>query len=208
MDVVDELLPDGGLRRGTIVEWLTDGEGTGVGTLVLKTVSNIMRTGGAFVVIDSTKEFYPAVAIEMGIDLDNTIIVRPSNTWDGVWAFDQSLRCPGVAVSLCLIEELNGKVFRQLQLAAKSNKGVGLLLRSMKSRPKPSWADVRLLVQPLHCVSSLSEPFGRRLRVEVLRCRRGANGGVAELEISDETGLVRMASQLAHPTHPKQATRA
>lgn len=226
---LDRLLPEQGIRPGTLVEWLFEGEGSGAGTLAFTAASNLLRPGGACVVVDSGREFYPPAADRLGIDLSRTIVVRPvcvrrtgrraptgrrgssdgakrehrlrsvaphsslfsprvSGASDLLWALEQSLRCPGVAVVVGWIDQINSGPFRRLALAAETGGGVGLLLRPAKFRTQSSWADVRLLVEPLPGGSLHSK--GRRLRVELVYCRGRMSGGTIELEIDDETGVV------------------
>jgi len=53
-----------------------------------------------------------------------------------------------------------------------------------------------------------SRPPGRRLRIELLACRGGKSGAAVELEICDETGVVRLAPQLARAANLRRAAGA
>src|SRR5438067_5280877 len=78
---LDRLLPAGGLRRGTLVEYLTSASGSGAGTLALAAAREACREGRAFVVLDRTilarsasagnrsGHFYPPAAAAWGIEL-------------------------------------------------------------------------------------------------------------------------------------------
>ena len=105
------------------------------------------------VVLDRTGEFYPLAAVAQGIEPARLIVVHPGNKADHTWALDQALRCPAVAAVVAWPESLDGKLdgrtFRRLQLAAEQGGGLGLLIRPESVRCQPSWADVRLLVEPL-----------------------------------------------------------
>jgi len=202
---LDQLLPAGGFHQGALIEWLADGEGSGAGALALKQARQAMQTGGALVVVDHQREFYPPAAWGLEIDLERAIVVRPDNSADAIWALEQSLRSGGVAASLCWIDRLQDRVFRRLQLAAETGGGLGLLIRPSRAQAEPSWAEARLLVQPL---PALSVSSGRRLQIKLLSCRGGTSGGAVEVEISHETGDVRVASQLADPTPLRRAAGA
>jgi protein ImuA len=188
---LDRLLPGGGLRRGTLIEWLAAGEGCGATTLALGLARAACREGGALVVVDRRGDFYPPAAAGLGIELDRLVLIRPVRAADDAWALDQALRCLGVRAVLAWPERLANRTFRRLQLAAAAGGGVGLLVRPLGALAEPSWAEARLLVHPL------ASQAGRRLRVEVVRCRGGAGGGTVELEIDDETGVVHLAAELA-----------
>jgi hypothetical protein len=56
-------------------------------------------------------------------------------------------------------------------------------------RHEPSWADVRLLVEPL----ASAGVDGRRLRIHLLRCRGAAGGQSIEVVIDHETRRVHLA---------------
>ena len=49
---LDRLLPQGGLTPGTLLEWLSAGEGSGSATLTLLLAARVQAQGGALVVID------------------------------------------------------------------------------------------------------------------------------------------------------------
>jgi len=202
---LDRLLPDRGFRRGTLVEWLAAGEGSGRETLALGTAREACREGGAVVLLDQAGQFYPPAAIRLGIPLEQMIVVRARGEADNAWALDQSLRCPAVAAAVAWPEKLDGHAFRRLQLAVEQGGGLGLLMRPQRARHEPSWAEVRLWIEPL---SSAAPRAGRRLKIQVLRSRDRLGGGSVEVEIDHETHLVHPARPLAHPTDPRRAAGA
>lgn len=202
---VDKLLPGNGFRRGTLVEWLAAGEGSGAETLALLAAREACRQGGALVVLDQSREFYPPAAVHLGIAPEAMIVVQAASPADNLWALDQALRCPGVAAALAWSEKLEGRTFRRLQLAAEQGGGLGLLLRPQQARQEPSWAEVRLEITPLPGTA----PRGsRRLRVQLLRARGSASGASAEVELGDETHPLYLASPLARPAAPRRAAGA
>src|SRR5688572_32232769 len=71
---LDQLLPGGGLRRGSLVEYLSPGAGSGAGTLALAAAREACRdeegqSHRAFVIVDQSRTFYPPAAAAWGIDL-------------------------------------------------------------------------------------------------------------------------------------------
>lgn len=194
---LDRLLPAGGFRPGTLVEWLAAGEGSGAATLALAAARRACREGGALVVLDRRREFHPPAAVRLGVEPESLIVVQAGSEADHRWALDQSLRCPGVAAVLAWPEKLNGRTFRRLQLAAEEGGGLGLLIRPLAARQEPSWADVRLLVEPLP--AEPSPGCKRRLRIHLLRCHGAASGRNIDLVIDDETHTVHQAARLADP---------
>ena len=161
----DELLPERGLCRGTLVEWISSGPGACAGTLV---------------VIDRPGRFFPPAAVALGIDPQQLVIVRPTSDQDEVWAYDQSLRCEAVSAVWGYTENLPGRAFRRLQLSAEAGRSLALLVRPHTALQHPSWAHLRLLVQPV-----VDAGDAARFRLEVLRCLGGRLGGVAEIELAE-----------------------
>jgi protein ImuA len=197
---LDARLPEGGLARGTLVEWLAPGPGSGGGSLALSAARKACRDGGALVVVDRRGQFYPPAAAA-GMNLEHIIVVRPATAADESWALDQSLRSPGVAAVLCWIERMPSRAWRRMQLAAEAAGNLGLFIRPATVRGDPSWADVRFLVEPL------SASAGRQLRVELLRLRGSSGGQPLHLELDDETGAVRLAPPVAAAALARHAAR-
>lgn len=219
---LDRLLPAGGFRSGALVEWLVDGSGCGAGTLAILAARQACQNGGALVVIDRRRQFYPPAATALGIDLGRTFVVQPQNERDEYWALTQTLACSAVAAVWATIERIDARSFRRLQLAAETSGCLGLLLRPAKVQGEPTWSDVQLLVVPRPISSGPSQDTkgGWRLQVQIVRCRGGTSGGVVDLEMdevtgalrkvskNDETHSLRLAAQLAHPTAGRRAARA
>lgn len=197
---LDRLLPAGGLRPGTLCEWVAEAPGCGADSLALRAAAEARAPQGRIVIIDPAGEFYPPGAAWLGIDLARLIVVRPPRRAEAAWALDQSLRQPAVAAVWAPVDRLDGVTFRRWQLAAERSGVLGLLIRPARARREPSWADVRLSVAPRP-----GSGGNRRLRLEILRCRGGRSGAALELEIDDETGALRMAPPLAAATLARRA---
>ena len=190
---LDALLPQGGLRRGSVVEWLSAATGGGAQTLALLSAREACREGKSLVVVDRLRQFYPPAAAAWGIDLARLIVIHPASEPDELWAVDQALRCRGVGAVWAKREQLDPRDFRRLQLAAESGGTLGLLGRSARVRGVPSWADVQLVVAPRPSTS------GWRLHVELTRCRSSHLGQSVELEIDPWTGRVGQVFNLFLP---------
>ncbi|MGB6045035.1 MAG: hypothetical protein WBF93_17905, partial [Pirellulales bacterium] len=172
---LDQLLPAGGLPRGSVMEWLGQGGGSGATMLALSVARAAIgggiqgnhtgyeirdaryavknsdagrrNNGMVLVVIDRQHRFYAPAAAHLAIDPSRLIIVRPAGQTDEIWALDQVARCTGVAAVLWRGSQLDSHHFRRLQLACEASGVIGLLVRPHTARKAPSWADVRLLVQ-------------------------------------------------------------
>jgi RecA/RadA recombinase len=65
---LDRLLPEGGLRRGTLVEWLSAAPGSGAATLALIAAREACRSGGVLAVLDTQRGFYPPGAAALQVE--------------------------------------------------------------------------------------------------------------------------------------------
>ena len=210
---LDRLLPQQGFQRGSLVEWIAGGIGSGASLLAIQAARSACREGGTVVVIDRGASVYPPAAGACRLDLRNTIVVHPANQKDECWALEQALRCPDVAAVVAWPYRLASNAFRRLQLAAEHGGCLGLLVRPATARNESSWASVRMLVSP-RVASSRVGRQGWRLGVELLRCGGRFGTDLIELEIDDQTGEIRAAyprplvAQLAGTTADSRKARA
>ena len=216
---LDGLLPGGGVRRGSLVEWLggaaADGiAGGGALSLALAVGCRVARAdrGGAIVVVDRGGWFHPPAVLpwlEATGGTDRLVVARPAHADDEIWAIDQALRCAGVAAvvawpRLTLPKDVartaaGGRrgpqawstAMRRWQLAARSSGAVGLLVRPEEAVPEPSWAESRIAVVPL----AGGAPRERRLRLERVggtwSAARAHGGGAVEVVLDLGCGAVR-----------------
>lgn len=187
LPALDRLLPAGGFRRGSLVEWLAAEAASGAETLSLfATRQACGEDRTALVVMDRRGGFYPPAAAAWGISLESLILVRPANAADELWAWDQCLRCPAVGAVWGLLDRLDSRGFRRLQLAAEEGGALGLLVRPARARREPAWSDIRLAVRP--------GEGGPCFQIELVRGRRGARPHVLEVELDPESGHWRERS--------------
>jgi len=206
---LDQLLPGGGIRNGSLVECLSHAAGSGATVIAMTAGIAAAKLGGACVVIDRGRTFFPA-AWPVATDLSGLVVVHPANDRDMLWTLEQSLRCSEVAAVVCWLGHIHDHAYRRLQLAVEAGGGAGFLLRGGEYLSQPSWAGTRLLFEAMGPRTSGPAPVsgigafsaGRLLRIELIHCRGRAHGDVVELEINDETGDVRLASGLAGSTAP------
>lgn len=111
---LDSLLPAGGIRRGSLVEWLAAGESAGgAATLAAAVACRLARDGRrpaegggrprVILVVDRSGWFHPPAMLPwLGREGGGPqlIVARPSRDEDEIWAIDQALRCSGVAAVL------------------------------------------------------------------------------------------------------------
>ncbi len=151
---VDALLSAGGLRRGSLVEWLAGGgsvagdtaSGAGAVSLALAiacrlaqpasgTASGIRSDAQAgprtILVVDRGGWFHPPAVLPWLGDSRHLIVARPSHDDDEIWTIDQALRCSGVAVVVAWPRGVAGR--SACGMAAWADR------RHEKSRPRSPW---------------------------------------------------------------------
>jgi hypothetical protein len=89
-------------------------------------------------------------------------------------------------------------------LAAEKGGSLGVLVRPVRNRGEPSFAEVRWAVQSLPSAAN----GARRWRVELLRARRQMTGGSIELELRDDGSRLHLVSAVAAATGIVEATGA
>ena len=127
LPALDELLPDRGVRAGSIVEWLAEAGG-GASTLAWLMARHLQRQRRSVIVIDPAGEFFPPGVAHLGVDLGRVIVVRSAPS-EALWAMEQSLRSEVGGVVVGRVERLSQQAFRRLKLAAERGGGIGLFLR-------------------------------------------------------------------------------
>jgi protein ImuA len=197
---LDNLLPERGVRSGSLVEYL------GNGSSLALAAARVACRERPFIVLDRERRFHPAAWGQ----LTNTVFVQPATEAEELWALDQCLRCPGVGMVLFHCERLKPRDFRRLQLAAEAGGTVGMLVRPVSFRGRPTWAEVQWLTQPFPSHGR------RRLRVALLRCRGGPRGASVILELddnhtwqaADHAGALSSLAPLADSTFAGRRSRA
>lgn len=183
----DSLLPGHGIREGSLIEWLGEGDVSGVGLVSLVVGRQVCPRGRPVVLIDTRHDLFPLSLSLLGFDLSQLVLVRPDNEREALWACEEALRCDAVGLVWANLDPPNSTSFRRLQLAVESSAGIGFLVRSAQSLRQPSWAEVRLKVQPrpAHCgnpcfrvdvVSSGGQPRCSTTDITIDRQKGGLDG--------------------------------
>ena len=190
---------DGFSASGTLVEWLSPGEGTGAGTLALLAAREACRTAaGWWSCWTAAASFAPRPPFGWESSRSNCWWSMPAVAADNDWAMDQALRSPAAAAVLAWTGRLDDRTFRRWQLAAEQGGCLGLLLRpavgaqrtllgrraamgraaadGMWNRLLASRAFLQLenFAAGRQAVAHTGRPAA--LRIVVLRCRGGAAG--------------------------------
>lgn len=225
---LDSLLPGGGIRRGSLIEWLADGEGSGATTLAGLIACRLATASSArtIVVVDRRGWFHPPALMpwlprqsDLGKEGPRLIVARPAGDDDEIWAIDQALRCGGVAAvvawprmaALWSGQERPARghgrqqwttAMRRWQLAARSSGAVGLFVRPEAARREPSWAEARIAVTPLPSPSD-AVVTQRSLRLEIVGGAWNGRSGAAAGPLDVVLDLLRPGEVAPHRNVPR-----
>lgn len=174
---LDAMLPAGGVRPGSLVEWLAEGHAMpgagGAMSLAFAVACRLAAAEGeeasergrprTVVVVDRTGWFHPPAVLPWLGDERRLVVARPARDDDEIWTIDQALRCTGVAAVLAWPRPRTGEprrsrlvsslqswstAMRRWQLAAAASGAVGLFVRPRATLGEPSWAEARVVVSP------------------------------------------------------------
>jgi protein ImuA len=226
---LDQALPGGGLALGATHEVLGAGPDEEDGATAAGFVAGIAGRlvgelrGGLVLWCLKQRDLYGPGLAAHGLDPARIAIVRAARDDDLLWVLEEGLRTPssqgGIAAVIGEIGRLPMVAGRRLQLAAERSGTPAFLLRRWRTgaeaageRTRPSAAVTRWRVAPLPSLPEAGEPgaagfIGRpRWRVELLRCRGAEAADLSwDLEVADESGVVRLPDELAdRPAAPRR----
>ena len=191
--------PDG-WEPGSVIEWITSGDGSGANALWLPRLRQ-RHPQARWLFVDPTGDLFAAGMVRWGFDLSRVIGVRTSDLSQTLWVIEQGLRSEGVEFVWGRVDRLSSVAGRRLKLAAEAGRSTCLLARGERALSEPSVADVRLQISPERSL----EWDRRRWRVTVLRSKGhgiGTTGTSQLIEYDHATDDVRLASELADSTAP------
>jgi hypothetical protein len=183
---LDAILPAQGFRRGTLVEWQAKQHGLGATSCALRSARAVAIHQQPVVIVDYEGTFYPP-GLHDTIDWQQVLLVRCRSRGEALWATDQVLRTPGVGAVLVGFEPADERRIRRWQLAAEQSGALGFLVRKLARQPEACFSELRILVTPLPTVE------GRRVRLELLRCRQGRIGKGVEVSLDDDAPALPQA---------------
>lgn len=176
-----------------VSEWIAATPGSGAWQLALAASRPPQSANSRWLFAGTDRDVLPQGWEQCGVNLAQLALVRAADSSQLLWGVEQALRSGGVDVVCCRLPRVPPVVFRRLKLAAEAGRCACVLLRDHQALREMSGADLRVLV------SSCSSPSWKRrwLRVEVLKVRNGIPGKGVLMELDDETGALRVVSELA-----------
>lgn len=139
-------LPNLSVQRGAYHEVLVADPGAALGFCAC--IQG--KAAGSSVWISRDPDFWPEGLAAFGVGVAHLVFVEARSSKDGLWAFEEALRSPGVAGAVLMADGPGPDLVagRRLQIAAETGGGVGLLLIPDTDRLSPSAARSRWRLGP------------------------------------------------------------
>ena len=214
---LNRLLPDRGIRSGSVVEWISSGPGSRTATMAFAAARRLLQQPGALAVVDPLHCLCAASLPQVGIPLSRLLLVRPKHTTaeslfvseyrlpgpvrsHALWALEQLARSTGVRVVLTWIDRLSSTAQRRLQLAVERSGTTVFLIRPGSALQQPTWADLRFVVNTHTTAHTTGGHIAAhhtnanptsQWQVQLIRSRNSVHSqGHTRLECQHETGVV------------------
>jgi protein ImuA len=188
---LDRGLPWGGLPYGALHEV----SGLAATSAMAAMARRFLGRGGALVWCRNARltgelgELYGPGLARFGLEPARLIVAQARDEGEVLWAFEEALRCRGVACAVAEIGKLDLALSRRLQLAVEAGGGAGLILRP-EPDPLPNAALTRWRAEPLLA------PDGIFWRLVLWRAR-GAAPGVWTVRWDEQTLSFALAAGMA-----------
>ena len=164
---LDAYLPGGGWPLGALTEILIDDIAHTPLWLVLPGLLQLTALKHHQIWVHPPHIPYPPALTSWGINLDKTVILKPRQETDALWAAEQALRSGACSAVLYWPKNLSFTATRRLQLASEIGGTWGLCFRHWHAATMPTTAALRLLFKPT----------GTGAMLTILKCRGGETEG-------------------------------
>ena len=213
IQAVDQHLPEVGLARGALHEVVGGGPDFRHGAAAAHFAAAILarRKGPVLWALRARDLFAPALAAA-GLHPDRLIFAETGDEAHVLAVAEEGLRHKGLAGVVAETARMTLTASRRLQLAAETSGVTALVIRRWRgsghlhlggSAAATRWRLTALASAPLDGVPGVGDP---RWRLELLRCR-GAEPATWIVEACDETGRLRLASDLANGSAEAETRR-
>lgn len=214
IQLVDQVLPGGGLSLGALHEVASGGNGAVDGAAAALFAAGIAARTFGKVLWCVTKQdlFAPAIA-QAGLAPGRVIYVEAGDEKALLACFEEGLRHGGLGAVVAEVARLSMTSSRRLQLSAESSGTLGIAIRRWRRQTEavdfgqPTAAVSRWRVSVMPSTPLPVPGIGRpRWHIELIRCRAGESADF-ELEACDATGHLAFPSDLVDGSGQKDAGR-
>jgi protein ImuA len=139
---------------------------------------SFMQEHRKLVWIDPTQHIFPPGLSRYGIQPQHILFIKTPKEKDMLWAFEEALKCKGLAAVVGNIRSLSFTESRRLQLAVEKSRVTGFIIRQSPRNPAPIAAVARWHIHSLPSLTEENLPgIGfPRWKVELQKIRNGKPG--------------------------------
>jgi protein ImuA len=214
VELVDRILPGGGLALGALHEVAGGGNGAVDGAAAALFAAGIAaRTFGKVLWCVTRQDLFAPAMAQAGLAPGRVIYVEAGDDKALLACFEEGLRHGGLGAVVAEVARLSMTSSRRLQLSAESSGAIGIAIRRWRRQTQavdfglPTAAATRWRVSLLPSTPLPVPGIGRpRWHVELIRCRAGESADF-ELEACDATGHLALPSDLADGSGQKDVGR-
>src|SRR2546430_2419800 len=214
IDVIDRVLPGGGLAAGALHEVAGGGNGAIDGAAAALFAAGIAaRTIGKVLWCVTRQDLFAPALAQAGLHPDRVIYVEAGDDKALLACFEEGLRHGGLGAVVAEAARLSMTASRRLQLAAETSGAVGIAVRRWRRQTEavdfgqPTASVTRWRVSALPSTPLPVPGVGRaRWQLELIRCRAGESADF-EVEACDAKGRLALPSDLVHGSGQKEIGR-
>jgi hypothetical protein len=140
-------LPGGGWPVSVLTELLWTQQGAGEFRLLAPALTELSRAGKTIILLAPPHLVFAPALVQLGIDIQQVLIVRSEKPADRLWAVEQVLKSAHFGALLCWLPQARPEHLRRLQLAANNSEGLSFVFRPAAAQMESSPAPLRLLCE-------------------------------------------------------------
>ena len=177
---IERSFPNKVFPTGAVHEFISD-ESAGAaatGGFIAGLLSALMQNNGASVWISSCRMIFPPALKAFGIAPDRIIFVDVKNEKHTIWAFEEALKCNGLAAVVGELPEISFTASRRLQLAVEQSRVTGFILRHQPRNLGTTACVSRWKITPIASAPEEGMPGVGfpRWKVDLIKIRNGKPG--------------------------------
>ena len=204
IEMIDRVLPGGGLPLGALHEVAGGGNGAIDGAAAaLFTAGIAARTTGKVLWCLTRQDLFAPALAQAGLLPGRVIYVEAGDDKALLACFEEGLRHGGLGAVVAEVGRLSMTASRRLQLAAETSGAIGIAVRRWRRQTEaadfgqPTASITRWRVSTLPSTPLPVPGVGRaRWQLELIRCRAGESADF-EVEACDAKGCLALSSDLA-----------
>ena len=159
---LDRELPGGGWPMGTLSEVLHEAVGIGEVGFLSGALARAAEGDRLIAWLNPPHLPYAPAIAQAGVPLERSLVVRPANREDAMWAAEQALKSGACGAVLLWVDQMKDYAWlRRLQMAAEAGRAMAVYFRPSAAESLSTPAHLRVVVSRENGVLSLRIPKRR-----------------------------------------------